>query len=73
MISKPNSECGGIVKLLGLKEIFSLSEISISFLISTALSIGFSMLMILHTVSRTIDVNSIFYYGSGAYTVSFIL
>jgi len=65
MISKPNSDLGGMLKAGGLKLTLSVSETSYSFLISTGTLSGFSMVMSLLTASRTIDVISIRAKGSG--------
>lgn len=60
------------MKVLGLKLMLSLSAVSISFLMSTELFSGFSMVINLVTVSLTIVVSSSFFYGSGGCTVRFL-
>lgn len=54
-----------MMKRFGLKEIFSLSDVNISFLISIGTSKGFSILIIFEIVSLTIEVSSIFGMISG--------
>lgn len=60
-----------MMKVFGLKVMLSLSEMSISFLISTGFGRGLITVMSFVVVSLMIAVISIFSYYSGGYTVRF--